>query len=135
MYNMASVIFEWHQETPASVSGNTDKTEVIIKEDTPKGTITVRKKDPSGRNLQGAVFEVKAAADIYSVVGTLLLSSGETVDKVTTDESGTAISKPLYMGKYTVEERTPPKGYVVTSKVCDVELKEGRCTKNSRLPK
>lgn len=131
VYNMASVIFEWHQGTPASVFGNTDKTEVIIKEDTPKGTITVRKKDPSGRNLQGAVFEVKAAADIYSVVGTLLLSSGETVDKVTTDESGTAISKPLYMGKYTVEERTPPKGYVVTSKVCDVELKEGDAQKTA----
>lgn len=38
VYNMASVIFEWHQGTPASVFGNTDKTEVIIKEDTPKGT-------------------------------------------------------------------------------------------------
>ena len=59
VYNMASVIFEWHQGTPASVFGNTDKTEVIIKEDTPKGTITVRKKDPSGRNLQGAVFEAE----------------------------------------------------------------------------
>ena len=131
VYNMASVIFEWHQGIPASVSGNTDKTEVIIKEDTQKGTITVRKKDPSGRNLQGAVFEIKAAADIYSVVGTLLLSSGETVDKVTTDESGTAVSKPLYMGKYTVEEQTPPKGYVITSKIYDVEVKEGDAQKTA----
>ncbi len=47
---------------------------------------------------------MKAAADNYSVVGNAFCFLQEKQwDKVTTDESGTAISKPLYMGKYTVD--------------------------------
>lgn len=131
VYNMASSIFQWNQGIPASVSGNTDKTEVIIKEDTPKGQITVRKRDSSGRNLKGAVFEIEAASDIYSIVGTLLLHAGEHADTITTGENGTALSRPLYMGKYTIKESTPPKGYVINTQTYEIELKEGDAQKTA----
>ena len=131
VYNMASGVFEWNQGIPISVSGNTDKTEVIIKEDVSKGRITVRKKDIWDKELQGAVFEITAREDIYSIAGTLLLRAGETADIITTGENGTAVSKPLYMGRYTVKEVMPPKGYVISRQTYDVDVKEGDAEKTA----
>ncbi len=55
-------------------------------------------------NLKGAVFEVYAAEDI------------------TTLDGGVAKTKELYLGKYTVIEKTAPNGYVHNSTKYDVEL-------------
>lgn len=73
-------------------------------------------------NLKGAVFEVYAAEDITTLDGTVRYDQGSLVDTVTTDNDGVAKSKELYLGKYTVIEKTAPNGYVHNSTKYDVEL-------------
>lgn len=73
-------------------------------------------------NLKGAVFEVYAAEDITTLDGTVRYEQGTLVDTVTTDDDGVAKSKELYLGKYTVIEKTAPNGYVHNGTKYDVEL-------------
>lgn len=73
-------------------------------------------------NLKGAVFEIYAAEDITTLDGTVRYEQGALVDTVTTDNDGVAKSKELYLGKYTVIEKTAPNGYVHNSTKYDVEL-------------
>ena len=73
-------------------------------------------------NLKGAVFEVYAAEDITTLDGTVRYEQGTLVDTVTTDNDGVAKSKELYLGKYTVIEKTAPNGYVHNGTKYDVEL-------------
>lgn len=74
------------------------------------------------RGLPGAVYEISAAEDVYTLDGTLRYKAGEVVDTVTTDENGTASSKALYLGKYTVMEITAPQGMVLNGEPTTVEL-------------
>ena len=76
----------------------------------------------SVRGLPGAVYEITAAEDIITPDGTRRASAGEVVDTVTTDETGLAESKPLYLGKYEVREITAPTGYVLNTEVHTAEL-------------
>ena len=76
----------------------------------------------SGGNLKGAVFEVYAAEDITTLDGTVRYDQGSLVDTITTDDDGVTKSKELYLGKYTVIEKTAPNGYVHNSTKYDVEL-------------
>lgn len=73
-------------------------------------------------NLKGAVFEIYAAEDITTLDGTVRYEQGSLVDTITTDDDGVAKSKELYLGKYTVIEKTAPNGYVHNSTKYDVEL-------------
>lgn len=73
-------------------------------------------------NLKGVVFEVYAAEDITTLDGTVRYEQGTLVDTVTTDNDGVAKSKELYLGKYTVIEKTAPNGYVYNGTKYDVEL-------------
>lgn len=73
-------------------------------------------------NLKGAVFEVYAAEDITTLDGTVRYDQGSLVDTVTTDDDGVAKSKELYLGKYTVIEKTAPNGYVHNTAKYDAEL-------------
>lgn len=73
-------------------------------------------------NLKGAVFEIYAAEDITTLDGTVRYEQGILVDTVTTDDDGVAKSKELYLGKYTVIEKTAPSGFVHNSTKYDVEL-------------
>ncbi|WP_297141970.1 SpaA isopeptide-forming pilin-related protein [uncultured Eubacterium sp.] len=73
-------------------------------------------------NLKGAIFEIYAAEDITTLDGTVRYEQGTLVDTVTTDYDGVAKSKELYLGKYTVIEKTAPNGYVHNSTKYDVEL-------------
>lgn len=73
-------------------------------------------------NLKGAIFEIYAAEDITTLDGTVRYEQGTLVDTVTTDYDGVAKSKELYLGKYTVIEKTAPNGYVHDSTKYDVEL-------------
>ena len=73
-------------------------------------------------NLKGAVFEIYAAEDITTLDGTVRYEQGALVDTVTTDDDGVAKSKELYLGKYTVIEKTAPNGYVHNTAKYDAEL-------------
>lgn len=74
------------------------------------------------KGLEGAVYEVTAAEDIYTLDGTLRASAGEVVDTVTTGADGIAKTKELYLGKYAVKEITAPTGMVLNSEPHEVEL-------------
>ena len=75
------------------------------------------------QGLSGAVFEITALEDIYTLDGTLRYSAGEVVDTITTGEDGTAQSQPLYLGKFQVKEIQFPHGMVDTGEnVTNVEL-------------
>ena len=73
-------------------------------------------------NLKGAIFEIYAAEDITTLDGTVRYEQGTLVDTITTDDDGVAKSKELYLGKYTVIEKTAPNGYVHNGTKYDVEL-------------
>lgn len=73
-------------------------------------------------NLANAVFEIYAAEDITTLDGTTRCYKGEKIDEITTDKNGIAKSKQLYLGKYTVIEKTAPDTFVNANEQYDVEL-------------
>ena len=131
------VYFDVEQSDSTEESGIT-VIEVVRSNLAQKGTITVSKSgevfssvsENNGlyqpifavRGLEGAVYEITAAEDIYTLDGTLRASKGEVVDTVTTGADGTAKSKELYLGKYEVKEITAPFGMVLNDEIHSVEL-------------
>lgn len=103
-----------------------------------KGTITVTKTGEvfssvsesddihqpvfSVQGLPGAVYEVTAAEDVYTLDGTLRYAKGDVVAEITTGTDGTATTEPLYLGKFEVREKTAPFGMVISDEVHAVEL-------------
>ena len=95
-----------------------------------KGQIVVQKNDAeSGKPItaSSAVFEIRAKENIVTADGTIRYKAGELVDTLTTKD-GTATSKPLYLGTYTVTEKAAPEGYVQDTTVYDVTLFYGNQT-------
>lgn len=76
----------------------------------------------SEQGLEGAAFEVRAAEDIKTLDGTVRYNKGELVDLISSDNKGIAQSRPLYLGKYEVKEKSAPSGMVISDKVHQVEL-------------
>lgn len=74
------------------------------------------------KNLANAVFQIYAAEDITTLDGTTRYYQGELVDEITTGKDGIAKSKQLYLGKYTVIEKTAPDTFVNANEQYDVEL-------------
>lgn len=135
--NSEPVYFDVVQENSEEESGIT-VIEVVRSNMAQKGTISVSKSGEvfysvagdkgiyhpifKVQGLEGAVYEITAAEDIYTLDGTLRASKGEVVDTVTTDADGTAKSKELYLGKYEVKEVTAPYGMVLNDETHSVEL-------------
>ena len=135
--NSEPVYFDVMQENSEIDSGIT-VIEVVRSNVAQKGTITVSKSgevfssvnETGGlyqpvyavRGLEGAVYEISAAEDIYTLDGTLRASKGEVVDTVSTGADGTAVSKELYLGKYEVKEITAPFGMLLNEETHAVEL-------------
>lgn len=76
----------------------------------------------SVHGLPGAVYEITAAEDVYTLDGTLRYSKGDVVAEITTDTDGTSTSEPLYLGKFEVREKIAPFGMVISDEVHSVEL-------------
>lgn len=74
------------------------------------------------KGLANTVIQIYAAEDIVTGDGTLRAYQGELVDEITTDETGCAKSKELYLGKYTVVEKTASNGFYNANEQYDVEL-------------
>lgn len=117
-------------ETPVefTVNGNDTVVEVIKENKPQKGTITITKTGEiftsvvtdettyqpvyESGTLSGAEFTILAKEDFVTPDGTVRYKKGETVDVITTDESGKAVSKPLYLGEYVVVESNTIDGYI-----------------------
>ena len=74
------------------------------------------------KGLANTVIQIYAAEDIVTGDGTLRAYQGELVDEITTDETGYAKSKELYLGKYTVVEKTASDTFYNPNEQHDVEL-------------
>ena len=131
------VYFDVTEDNSTEESGVT-----VVKVDKPnmaqKGTITVEKTgevffgvsviggaDESGNELPTIYqpqYEIIAAEDIITQDGTVRNQKGEVVDTVTTDVTGAAVSRELYLGKYEVREITAPHGMVLNPEPHCVEL-------------
>lgn len=72
--------------------------------------------------LEGAVYEIRVAEDVYTPDGTLRYIKGTVVDTVITDGDGFAKSRELYLGKYEVREITAPYGMVLNGEIHIAEL-------------
>ena len=71
-----------------------------------KGKIKIVKTDSeTAEPVEGAVYEIYADGDIKTGDNTIRNTSGELINTVTTDDTGTALSKELYLGNYTVKEK------------------------------
>lgn len=74
------------------------------------------------KNLANAVFQIYAAENITTLDGTVRAQQGELVDEITTADNGIAKSKQLYLGKYTVIEKTAPDTFYNPNGQYNVEL-------------
>lgn len=74
------------------------------------------------KGLQGAVYEITAAEDVYTLDGTLRYAKGAVVDEITTEKDGRATSKPLYLGKYEIREIKAPYSMVLNGESQTIEL-------------
>ena len=73
--------------------------------------------------LAGAVFEIRAAADIIGKDGTVWYQADELVDTIITTANGGDASRELPLGKYNVIEVAAPEGYFFTDRAYVVDLK------------
>lgn len=81
--NPAGYIGSWEKEFTATDEGVVTLT-LDVTNTRKTGQITITKTDENNKKLAGAVFDIKAAADIKSVGGTTLVVAGTVVDTVTT---------------------------------------------------
>lgn len=72
--------------------------------------------------ISGAVFEIRAAEDIYTLDSVMHYAKGELVDTVKTGSDGIAVSRQLYLGKYEIKEITAPHSMVLNDEIQTVEL-------------
>lgn len=72
--------------------------------------------------LAGAVFELRAAENIFGKEGTTFYQKDELVETLTTSGTGTVKSKTLPLGRYYLKEISAPDGYVFSAAPMDVRL-------------
>lgn len=79
-----------------------------------RGSLTVMKIDSTNNTLllRGAIFELKR-------------KTGEKINSLTTDETGTVVFNNLLAGDYVVSEITAPPGYVLNKEVNQITLHPG----------
>ena len=83
---------------------------------------TIYQPEYSVSGLSGALFEIYADEDITTPDGTVRAKKDELVATLKTNTKGTATSKQLYLGKYSVVEKTAPNGFVLNRTINHIEL-------------
>ena len=90
------------------------------------GLITITKQNAdTDEYLQGFTFRIIASKDITDMTGVVRtgtnaegeevpLTAGTVVEELTTDDTGTAVSKELYIGDYVIEETAVMPGFAIS---------------------
>jgi len=88
-----------------------------------KNVIRMQTKDRAdGTGIAGAVFEVVATENVTTQDGTVRYKAGEIVDTVTVDGTGYGESKELYLGEYSIRQKTVPEYYAKMDEVSGIAL-------------
>lgn len=69
-----------------------------------------------------AQFQITAKEDIITPDGTVRAKAGDVVDTITTDGTGLAESKELFLGNYVIREKKAPNGYLVSEEEIEICL-------------
>lgn len=100
------------QTFSVDTDGYVNKTELLFSNMPGKGRIHIRKTDAeTNEPVEGAEFDVIAAEDIQTAIGTQKVCRGDIADHLVTNAQGQAASKNLYLGKYRVVETKQAPGY------------------------
>ncbi len=90
-----------------------------------KAVIYVQEVDSvTGEKIGGGSYEVFAAQDIITLDGTVRYKKGEKVDEFSCDETGAGQSIELYLGTYTVQQKSPAQFYALNRSKLNVKLEE-----------
>lgn len=76
----------------------------------------------SAEGFVGAVYEIYADEDIYTLDGTLRVRRGELVETVETGADGSGTSSLLYLGRYKIIEKKSPYGMTLNKEPVYAEL-------------
>ena len=132
--------YECAEPLPFRISGNAvfeEPLTLVCRDEPQMGRIEIIKtdRDTKERCQEGFTFEITVAEDILDGSGALRtmeidgeeteLRAGTVVDRVTTDEEGTAQSCELYLGTYEVREVQPGQYYASTEEVFQAVLEPG----------
>lgn len=129
----SNIIFE------NTVTGKRQTGALIYRNPLQKAKLTIIKKDDENQSVEGAVFTVRAAEDIYAPwdlqenkkplkEADPLISKGSVADRIVTGKDGKGTStegSELYIGKYVVEETTGALDHIKGDDIYEVELTYG----------
>ena len=129
----SNIIFE------NTVTGKRQTGALIYRNPLQKAKLTIIKKDDEKQSVEGAVFTVRAAEDIYAPwdlqenkkplkEADPLISKGSVADRIVTGKDGKGTStegSELYIGKYVVEETTGALDHIKGDDIYEVELTYG----------
>lgn len=104
--------------------------EVVVKNAQPKGKVILKKTDKkTAVPLENVEYELTAKDDIISAIdGSILYKKGSIVATGTTDENGQLEIDDLFLGHYELKETLANEGYVLSSKVHDIQLTQENTT-------
>jgi LPXTG-motif cell wall-anchored protein len=104
--------------------------EVVVKNAQPKGKIILKKTDKeTNAPLESVEYELSAKENIISAIdGSILYKKGEIVTTGVTDKNGQFVIDDLFLGHYELKETLTHEGYVLSSKIHDIQLTQENTT-------
>ncbi|WP_416327959.1 SpaA isopeptide-forming pilin-related protein [[Clostridium] innocuum] len=115
---------------PVTIATNEQKITVTGEDERQTGRLELTKEDSvtgssaqGEATLKGAVYELKAKENILDPAdNSVKYAKGALVATLTTDANAKASVSNLYLGKYTLQEKTPSTGYTLDPTVYDVSI-------------
>ncbi|MFR0761404.1 MAG: SpaA isopeptide-forming pilin-related protein [[Clostridium] innocuum] len=115
---------------PVTIATNEQKITVTGEDERQTGRLEITKEDSvtgsaaqGEATLKGAVYELKAKENILDPADqSVKYAKGALVTSLTTDANAKASVSNLYLGKYTLQEKTPSTGYTLDPTKYDVSI-------------
>lgn len=115
---------------PVTIATNEQKITVTGEDERQTGRLELTKEDSvtgsaaqGEATLKGAVYELKAKENILDPADrSVKYAKGALVATLTTDANAKASVSNLYLGKYTLQEKTPSAGYTLDPTTYDISI-------------